>query len=259
MGLGKTLQGVALIWTLLQSGHEALGGSPVCKRAMIVCPTSLVNNWDSECKKWLQVSFKACRCECNSASEIDSDCSLISHPYHCPLWRLNVLGRVQGKIRSLPLCESSRDDVIHSVKEFLSKRRPYDVLIVSYETFRIHAGLFAKGESVDLLVCDEAHRLKNDETKTNKALDSLTCRRRVLLSGTPMQNHLDEVCIGICGGTENHGLDMICFAARQDRLHIPGAFMTYNSALWPCLAVLCNGQFLQSRRPRCACCLSKTL
>lgn len=59
MGLGKTLQGVALIWTLLQAGHEALGGNPVCKRAMIVCPTSLVNNWDGECKKWLQVRRKA--------------------------------------------------------------------------------------------------------------------------------------------------------------------------------------------------------
>jgi hypothetical protein len=55
MGLGKTLQGIALMWTLLKSGHEVLGGNPVCTRAMIVCPTSLVNNWDSECKRWLQV------------------------------------------------------------------------------------------------------------------------------------------------------------------------------------------------------------
>jgi DNA repair and recombination protein RAD54 and RAD54-like protein len=102
---------------------------------------------------------------------------------------------VQGKSKALPLCESSRDDVIHSVKQFLGKARPYDVLIVSYETFRIHAALFsaASAAAVDLLICDEAHRLKNDDTKTNKALDSLSCRRRVLLSGTPMQNHLDEV------------------------------------------------------------------
>lgn len=39
----------------------------------------------------------------------------------------------------------------------------------------------------------QAHRLKNDATLTNRALDSLPCKRRVLLSGTPMQNHLDEV------------------------------------------------------------------
>lgn len=56
MGLGKTLQGVALLWTLLQNGAPALGGTPVVKRAIIVCPTSLVSNWDSECRKWLMVS-----------------------------------------------------------------------------------------------------------------------------------------------------------------------------------------------------------
>jgi len=50
--------------------------------------------------------------------------------------------------------------------------------------------------SCDLLICDEAHRLKNDATLTNRALDSLPCRRRILLSGTPMQNHLDEVGTG---------------------------------------------------------------
>ena len=38
----------------------------------------------------------------------------------------------------------------------------------------------------------QAHRLKNDATLTNRALDSLACRRRVLLSGTPLQNRLDE-------------------------------------------------------------------
>jgi SNF2-related domain len=57
MGLGKTLQGIALLWTLLSSGHPLLGGNPVAKRIIIVCPTSLVGNWDSECQKWLKVGF----------------------------------------------------------------------------------------------------------------------------------------------------------------------------------------------------------
>jgi DNA repair and recombination RAD54-like protein len=45
----------------------------------------------------------------------------------------------------------------------------------------------------------QAHRLKNDATLTNRALDSLPCKRRVLLSGTPMQNHLDEAGGGANG------------------------------------------------------------
>lgn len=55
MGLGKTLQGISLMWTLLQGGHESLGGVPLAHRIIIVCPTSLVSNWDSECIKWLNV------------------------------------------------------------------------------------------------------------------------------------------------------------------------------------------------------------
>lgn len=51
----KTLQGITLLWTLLQNGHELLGGEPMAKRIIICCPTSLVSNWDSECGKWLKV------------------------------------------------------------------------------------------------------------------------------------------------------------------------------------------------------------
>lgn len=131
---------------------SAAAGSPIAKRIIIVCPTSLVNNWDSECEKWLK-----------------------------------------GRVRTLPLCESSRDDVIQSIAMFLSPRNMHQVLIVSYETFRLHADRFKSPSSCDLLICDEAHRLKNDATLTNQALDSLACKRRVLLSGTPLQNHLDEV------------------------------------------------------------------
>ena len=42
-------------------------------------------------------------------------------------------------------------------------------MIVSYETFRLHADKFQSPGSCDLLICDEAHRLKNDQTLTNKA------------------------------------------------------------------------------------------
>jgi DNA repair and recombination RAD54-like protein len=43
MGLGKTLQGISLLWTLLTApGHALLGGQPLARRVIICCPTSLV-------------------------------------------------------------------------------------------------------------------------------------------------------------------------------------------------------------------------
>ncbi|WAR23728.1 RAD54-like protein [Mya arenaria] len=65
------------------------------------------------------------------------------------------------------------------------------VLIISYETFRLHASVLHHGE-VGLVICDEGHRLKNCENQTYQALTGLNCKRRVLLSGTPIQNDLLE-------------------------------------------------------------------
>lgn len=49
MGLGKTLQSVALTWTLLKQGPY--GGKPVAKLVLVVAPGSLVQNWEAEFKK----------------------------------------------------------------------------------------------------------------------------------------------------------------------------------------------------------------
>ncbi|CAM6077058.1 unnamed protein product [Sphagnum tenellum] len=149
MGLGKTLQSITLLWTLLKQGFD---GRPMAKRVLIITPTSLVSNWESEIKKWLN----------------------------------------HRTINVLAMCESTRADVLQGIATFLAPHSLYQVLILSYETFRLHASKFHKEGSCDLLICDEAHRLKNDKTLTNQALASLPCFRRVLLSGTPMQNDLEE-------------------------------------------------------------------
>lgn len=47
--LGKTLQSITLLYTLL---HQGFDGKPMVKKAIIVTPTSLVSNWEAEIKKW---------------------------------------------------------------------------------------------------------------------------------------------------------------------------------------------------------------
>ena len=67
-----------------------------------------------------------------------------------------------------------------------------DVLIISYDQLRKYIDRIAGMQRVGLIVCDEGHKLKNAEVKTTQAIQRVPTKRRVILSGTPIQNDLSE-------------------------------------------------------------------
>ncbi|NXO00765.1 RA54B protein, partial [Rhinopomastus cyanomelas] len=81
-------------------------------------------------------------------------------------------------------------DQDHKVEEFISSPL-YSVLIISYEMLLRSLDQIQSIE-FNLLICDEGHRLKNTAIKTTTALSSLSCERRIILTGTPIQNDLQE-------------------------------------------------------------------
>jgi SWI/SNF-related matrix-associated actin-dependent regulator of chromatin subfamily A member 5 len=48
------------------------------------------------------------------------------------------------------------------------------------------------------LIIDEAHRLKNEASLFSQTVRSLNMQHRLLLTGTPLQNNLHEVCVCVC-------------------------------------------------------------
>jgi DNA repair and recombination RAD54-like protein len=151
MGLGKTLQCVSLLYTLLKQSPDC---KPTIDKAVIVAPSSLVKNWYNEINKWLANRLNAMAIDGGSKQDIDN------------------------KLRSF----------INTIK---GRRCVNPILIISYETFRLHADVLHSGE-IGLIICDEGHRLKNQENQTYNALNQINAKRRILLSGTPIQNDLLE-------------------------------------------------------------------
>lgn len=153
MGLGKTLQCITLMWTLLKQSPDA--GKSTIQKCVIACPSSLVRNWANELVKWL------------------------------------------GKDAITPFAidgKASKEELIQQIRQWSVATgraviRP--VLIVSYETLRLYTNELSN-TPIGLMLCDEGHRLKNGESQTFEALNSLNVRKRVILSGTPIQNDLSE-------------------------------------------------------------------
>ena len=135
-------------------------------RFIVVCPSSLVSNWSKEFDKWI---------------------SKASQPKR-------VVIRKGGE-------EGQR-----AIKAFVTvKPNLSEILIVSYELFRMNISELKKADQIGLLVVDEGHRLKNTSgSQTLSALNALRCEARLLITGTPIQNNLSEfhnvanfVCPGI--------------------------------------------------------------
>ncbi|GJN93684.1 hypothetical protein Rhopal_006741-T1 [Rhodotorula paludigena] len=83
-------------------------------------------------------------------------------------------------------------DSSHPVSTF-TNNKSYDVLIIGYDKMRASIDDIRYAQPpIGLIVCDEGHRLKSEKAKTTQAIQSLSCMRRVILSGTPIQNNLGE-------------------------------------------------------------------
>lgn len=62
--------------------------------------------------------------------------------------------------------------------------------IAKVETVEVKVQRYLLNPDADLLVCDEGHTIKNNNSATNLAVNKITTKRRIILTGTPIQNNL---------------------------------------------------------------------
>ena len=72
-------------------------------------------------------------------------------------------------------------------------RLPIAILIASYEQIRIDAIAIAQSAPIDLVLLDEAQRIKNADSVTSLACRMLPRTRSWALTGTPIENEVDDL------------------------------------------------------------------
>ncbi|XP_053214537.1 helicase ARIP4-like [Panonychus citri] len=153
MGLGKTLQVICFVDIYFKCTKS--------KSIMIIVPVNVLNNWFKEFEIWLPRKSK----QYKRLFEIS-----IANTGKTNLEKIQIINH--WKIKG-------------------------GVLLIGFECFckmvnesSLREALLDPGP--DFVICDEGHRIKNNESKTCKQLKRIRTQRRLILTGTPLQNNLVE-------------------------------------------------------------------
>ncbi|XP_016889433.1 chromodomain-helicase-DNA-binding protein 3 [Cynoglossus semilaevis] len=160
MGLGKTIQTIVFLYSLFKEGHTK---GPF----LVSAPLSTIINWEREFEMWAPDFYVV-----TYTGDKDSRAIIRENEF------------------------SFDDTAVKGGKKAFKMRREapikFHVLLTSYELVTIDQTAL---KSIDwaCLVVDEAHRLKNNQSKFFRRLNDYKIDHKLLLTGTPLQNNLEEL------------------------------------------------------------------
>ncbi|EGF78368.1 hypothetical protein BATDEDRAFT_35805 [Batrachochytrium dendrobatidis JAM81] len=125
---------------------------------LIVTPLSTIGNWEREIKAWTDMNVVV---------------------YHGSQSARNLIVETEYYYRD-------------ETGEIVSDMLKFDIVLTTYEMAMSGASQL-RPIPWRCVVLDEAHRLKNKSSKVTEILKTYTMEHRVLLTGTPLQNSLDEL------------------------------------------------------------------
>ena len=76
--------------------------------------------------------------------------------------------------------------------QYLDKNNAFDVCVTSYEMVIKEKNALKKFHWRYIII-DEAHRIKNENSRLSKVMRMFACNNRLLITGTPLQNNLHEL------------------------------------------------------------------
>ncbi|KAJ7995931.1 hypothetical protein DPEC_G00231820 [Dallia pectoralis] len=161
MGLGKTLQVVTFLHTMLQSKCLKF------RTALVVCPLNTILNWVNEFDKW----------------QVDMGADKIK------VTELVTLKRPHERYVALQRWMKEGGVMIMGYEMYRNLTLGLKVTQSQYKKV-FNGALVNPGP--DFVICDEGHILKNEASNISRAMSAIRTKRRVVLTGTPLQNNLNE-------------------------------------------------------------------
>lgn len=185
MGLGKTMQAIALLVTLseaAQSPNKNIRHQvPRHLRkscTLVLCPPALLENWWDEFLIWLPKHSSKCIGELRKVS--------VSFQ---PLDRLGVIQAWSNNGGILLIGYDTFKNLIHNPSRTEKKSMTKKAALDDDQHERVKEALLKRA---NLVIADEAHSFKCKLSKLNSAMTQIGTRSRIALTGSPLNNNLQE-------------------------------------------------------------------
>jgi superfamily II DNA or RNA helicase len=157
MGLGKTIQAIAACALLRRLGQA--------DRVLVVTPASLKTEWEEQIQQFTELPYQL------------------------------VFGSRMKRLQAYDAARHSGAGVLPADARMAGETPaplPF-FTIVNYEQMLADALEVNQRLRPDIVVLDEAQRIKNWSTKTTQAIKRLRSRYAFILTGTPIENRIDEL------------------------------------------------------------------
>ncbi|KAI3379327.1 hypothetical protein SNEBB_003154 [Seison nebaliae] len=181
MGMGKTLQVISLIHTLVK--YQDLTH---IHHIIIAAPLNTLLNWKKEIEYWTRdCSPKLLVHHMVEAKTMTKRSSILNYFYDVGgilLMGYELMRTLIGHVEDI--------QVRKKPDQLLKKQKRPRKKITNAQRDLIKKTLLDPG--ADLVICDEGHILKNVNTSISKAMSLIKTLRRIVLTGTPLQNNLVE-------------------------------------------------------------------